>query len=167
MANFSIAMSSSFVCLYCAKSKISATAAKRHESSSRSELESVIVKDTFLSVRVEFFFMIEASTSCQRWLHFNKGGGGERAYTHSRTVRHACTHTARSHTSNRRVYTYPCPLFSMFRRLTCWKNYMQTTQQHNDDCYQKAPLPPTPSAHCTPRPNTHTQKQRKVVCAVS
>ena len=39
---------SSFVCLYCAKSKLSATAARGNTSSSLSELESVIRQDTII-----------------------------------------------------------------------------------------------------------------------
>ena len=50
MADSSISMSSSFVCLYCAKSKLSATAARENKSSSLSELESAIIQDTVLSI---------------------------------------------------------------------------------------------------------------------
>ena len=54
MADSSIRMSSSFACLYYVeKSKLSARAARRNESSSLSELESVIVQDSILSIRAK------------------------------------------------------------------------------------------------------------------
>ena len=46
MADSSTQTSPSFVCLYCAKSELSATAAKRNKSSSSLESESVIIQDT-------------------------------------------------------------------------------------------------------------------------
>ena len=49
----SIRMSFSFFCLYYAKSKLSATAARRNKSFSLSELESVIIRDTILFIRTK------------------------------------------------------------------------------------------------------------------
>ena len=52
-ADSSIRMSSSFVCLYFAKSKLSASPAGRNNSPSRSERESVTINDTILSIRAQ------------------------------------------------------------------------------------------------------------------
>ena len=52
-ADPSIRMSSSFVCLYRAKSELSAGSAKRNESSSLSELDSVVIHDTIFYQRAK------------------------------------------------------------------------------------------------------------------
>ena len=55
-------MSPSFECLYCAKSKLNVTAARRNKSYSLSELESIIIQDTI------FFSPCEADRSTGFWI---------------------------------------------------------------------------------------------------
>ena len=48
-------LSSSFICSYCAKSKLSATPSRRNKFSSLSKLESVVIQDTILFTEASAF----------------------------------------------------------------------------------------------------------------